>query len=38
MLGTLSDILAEAKQQSVAVEAELDEELLSRLRSLGYIR
>jgi arylsulfatase A-like enzyme len=38
MLGAMSDIVAEAKQYGVAVEAQLDEELRRRLRSLGYIR
>ena len=38
LLGELSDRLAEAKELGVGVQAELDEDLLRRLRALGYIR
>jgi len=38
LLGELSARLAEAKALGVGVQAELDEDLLRRLRALGYIR
>lgn len=38
LLAELAARLAEAEALGVAVEAELDEELLRRLRALGYIR
>jgi len=38
LLGRLSDALAAAKALGAGVEAELDPELLRRLRALGYIR